>query len=88
MQPIRNQIVCKPFPSNEVSEFGIIVPESARKPSNKVTITEVGNGTVERPMKLKEGDVGYRVKDWGQDILIDGQLHYIMDMDAIIAKGD
>ena len=39
-------------------------------------------------MKLKEGDVGYRVKDWGQDILIDGQLHYIMDMDAIIAKGD
>ena len=85
MIPIRTQVLVKPFPSDEVSEFGIIVPESARKPSNKVKIVKVGNGVKDKPMKLKPGQTGYRVKDWGCDVLIDDELHFIMDMDAIIA---
>ena len=85
MTPIRTQVLVKPFPSDEVSEFGIIVPESARKPSNKVTVVKVGNGTKDKPMKLKAGQTGYRVQDWGCDVLIDGELYFIMDQDAIIA---
>ena len=85
MIPVRSQILVKPFPSDEISEFGIIVPENARKPSNKVKIVRVGNGTKDKPMKLKEGQVGYRVQDWGCPFLIWGELHFIMDADAIIA---
>ena len=85
MIPIRTQVLVKPFPSDEISEFGIIVPESARKPSNKVKVMKVGNGTKDKPMKLKEGQTGYRVQDWGCDVLIDGELYFIMDQDAIIA---
>jgi len=36
-------------------------------------------------MRLKEGTVAYRVKDWGNEVEIDGQLHFIMDEQAIIA---
>lgn len=85
MQPIRNQILVKPFPSDSITEGGLIVPDSVKKPSNKVTVIKVGNGTKEKPMRLKAGDVGHRVKDWGLEILIEGELHYIMDSDAIIA---
>ena len=85
MQPIRSQILVESFPSDEVSEGGIYVPDSARKPSNKVRIVKVGNGTKDKPMKLKEGDIGYRVESWGLDVVIDGRLHFIMDMDAILA---
>lgn len=85
MIPIRSQVLVKPFPSDEISEGGIFVPESARKVSNKVRIVKVGNGTKDKPMRLKEGDVGYRVQDWGCDVLIDGELHFLLDQDAILA---
>jgi len=86
MIPIRTQVLVKPYPADEVSEGGIFVPENARKTSNKVKIVRVGNGTKDKPMKLKEGDTGYRVKEWGLEVLINGELHVIMDQDAIIAK--
>ena len=85
MQPIRNYVLVKPFPPDEISEGGIFVPESARKESNKVHIVAVGNGTAKKPMNLKAGQVGYRVKDWGILIELEGEKHYLMDNSAIIA---
>lgn len=86
LKPIRNQVLVKPYPSDEISEGGILVPESARRPSNKVHIVKVGNGTKDKPMKLKAGDTGYRVFEWGCPVFVNGELHFIMDMEAIIAK--
>jgi hypothetical protein len=37
-------------------------------------------------MHLKEKDIVYRVKDWGTPVDIQGERHYIMDQNAIIAK--
>lgn len=85
MKPIRTQILAKPYPSDEISEGGIFVPESARTPSNKLKIVAVGNGTKDKPMKLRAGQTGYRVKDWGCEVLVNGELHFIMDQDAILA---
>lgn len=84
MTPIRNQILFKPFPPDEVTEGGIFVPESARRINNKGAIVKVGNGTKDRPMTLKPGDIGIRVYEWGQEVVIDGELHFIMDSGAIL----
>lgn len=86
MQPIRTQILFQPMPSDEVSEGGIFVPETARAISNKGVIKAVGRGTAKKPMMFTPGDTVYRVKDWGCEIIIDGELHFLMDMDAILAK--
>lgn len=85
MKPIRNQVLVCPFPADEFSEGGIFVPETARKTSNKVRVVAVGNGTPKRPMRLKPGQTAYRVQDWGCDVMIDGELHFLMDMDAVLA---
>lgn len=85
IQPIRTQILFRPLPADEMTLGGLFVPESARQVNNKGTIVSVGNGTKDRPMKLKPGMTGIRVRDWGCDVIVDGQLHFIMDMDAIIA---
>jgi chaperonin GroES len=85
MQPIRNYILVKPFPPDEVSEGGIFVPESARKESNKVNVIAVGRGTKERPMRLKAGQVAYRIKEWGTPIDLEGERHYILEDAAILA---
>lgn len=88
MKPIRNKILVKPFPADEQSEGGIFVPESARTISNKVLVVDTGNGTAKEPMRLKKGDTGFKVKDWKGEIevLVGGELHYIMEQSAIIAK--
>ena len=85
MKPIRTQVLVKPFPSEEKSEGGIFVPDTAKKPSNKVKVVAVGNGFKNKPMLLKEVQTGFRVQDWGQEVLIDGELHFLMEQSAIIA---
>ncbi len=85
IKPIRNNILVKPFRGDEVTKGGIVVPDSFVKESDKVTIVAVGNGTKNRPMKLKAGTIGYRVSMWGEPIQIDGELFYLMKDNAIIA---
>lgn len=85
IQPIRDNVLVKPFESSSVSEGGIVVPDSAKTISNKVTIISVGNGTIGKPMKLKPGMIGHRVKDWGLEVMVDGELHLLMNQEAIIA---
>lgn len=85
MKPIGTQILFKPFPPDEVTDGGLIVPDGVKKVNNKGIIVSVGNGTVARPMKLKPGVKAYRVQEWGQDILIDDELYFIMDMDSVLA---
>ncbi len=87
MKLIKTKILVKPFPPDEESEGGILVPESARGISNKVLVVETGEGTVKEPMRLKKGDTAFKVKDWKGEIevTIGGELHYIMEQSAIIA---
>jgi len=85
MIPVRNNVLCKPYPADEISEGGILVPESARKENNKMYIIAVGTGTPNKPMKLKPGQTAFRVKDWGTPVDVNGERHYIMDQAAIIA---
>lgn len=85
MQPIRNNVLVKLFPPDEISEGGILVPLSARHENNKALVIAVGNGTANKKMTLKPGQIVYRVKDWGTPVDIEGERHYIMDQAAIIA---
>lgn len=85
MQTVGSQILFKPFPSDEISESGLIVPENARAISDKGIIVQVGKGSPKRPMKLKEGQTAYRVHKWGEAVFVNNELHFIMDEKAIIA---
>lgn len=85
MTPVREYVLVKPFPSDTISDGGIFVPDSCKKISNKVMVIAVGCGTKSKPMKLKPDTIGYRVKDWGDGIIIDGELHFLMTQSSIIA---
>ena len=83
--PIKGQILVKPLMADYESVGGIIVPDSFKEESNKVEIVAVGMGTKQRPMYLKKGDIGFRVKSWGTPIEDEGVLYYLMEQDSIIA---
>lgn len=81
IKPIRKQILFKPFPSKEVTDGGLFIPDSCKQVSNKGEVTAVGNLVT----KVKQGQIGYRVKLWGQEIMEGETLYYIMDEDAILS---
>lgn len=85
IQPIRNQILFKPFLGDSVSEGGILVPDSVRGESDKGIIVAVGNGTKNKPMELKVGMIGFRVHQWGEPIDDNTERFYLMEDSAIIA---
>jgi len=81
MQPIRENILFKPLELEGVSAGGIIVPDSFKQTSNKGKIVAVGS----KVKNYKVGDVGYRVKSWGTEVLINGEKYFLMQESAIIA---
>lgn len=85
MNVLRDSILVKPFASDEVSKGGLIVPECYREVSNKVKVISVGTGTKKHPMRYKGGEVGYRIKDSGQEIIIEGEKHYIINQSWLLA---
>lgn len=85
MTPIKNQIVFKPLPSEEKSDSGFYIPENARAVNNKGVIVKVGEGTTKNPMRLKEGVIAYRTKDWGEPFFENNELFFLMDENAILA---
>lgn len=78
IQPIKNNVLIRPLPSENVSEGGIFVPESFEVRNQKAEVVAVGNGSKARPMAYKSGDLIYNIKDCGDEILIDGIRHFII----------
>lgn len=86
MKAHNNFLLAKPFPSDEISLGGIVVPESCRAVSNKMLVVSVGNGTKQLPMEFREGQIVYRIKDKGEEIYIKGEKHFLIHQSYILAK--
>lgn len=82
MIPTKKNILFKPLPPKEVLESGLYVPESCREIRDKGEVVEIG-ATVKH---LKKGDIVHRTHKWGQEVIIDNELYFLMDESAIIAK--
>lgn len=85
MNLIKNQVLFKPLPSDEFTVSGLFIPLTCREVNNKGVLMKVGKGTNQREMKLKEGMIAYRVLNWGEEIIIEGEQYFLMDANAIIA---
>lgn len=86
IRPILNNVLVKPYPSDDKSEGGIIVSEAHRAISQKMKVIAVGSGTKKHPMNFKVGDTAFRVKDCGDEVLVNGERHFIVKSNWLIAK--
>lgn len=85
MKPVRNNVLLKPLPLPKQTKAGIFIPDSIQETGNKMVVVAVGAGTKNRPMEHYPGEVVFRVKDWGTEVEVDGEKHFIMDSDGILA---
>ena len=88
-QAILNNVIVRPCKSDEVSEFGIIVPESVQERNNKCVIVSHGKGSKLFPLNFPDGlGVGstcIHVKGAGVETEIDGEKLYIIKSQDILA---
>lgn len=84
--PIRNRVLAKPFPPDEKSAGGIIVSDAHKAVSNKMRIIAVGNGTAKEPMRFRKDDVVFRVKDHGDEVIIEGEKYFLIEQSHLIAQ--
>lgn len=85
MKPIKNFVLIKPCPSDEVTEGGLFIPESARERSSKADVIAVGNGTAAMEMEAKPGDRIFHIKGAGTEFIIDGESHFLISQMDILS---
>jgi chaperonin GroES len=85
MKPIKNFVLIKPCPADEVSEGGLFLPESARERSSKADVVAVGRGTAAIKMEAKPGDRIFHIKGAGTEFIIDGESHFLINQMDILS---
>lgn len=86
MQPIRDNILVKPFPPDEVTAGGILISEAHRPVNNKMKVIAVGKGTKKEPMLFNPGDTVFRVQGGGDEIEIEGEQYFIVKQAWLLCK--
>ena len=84
--PVHEKILVRPFPVEEKTESGIIIPANAQERPSKATVLAVGEGIKDRPMEFKPDDVVYHVKNCGVPIEVDGEVLYLLRDIECLAK--
>ncbi len=91
LKPLDDRIVVKRLDSEEKSEGGIFLPDTAKEKPQKGKVVSVGEGKIldsgERSkMVLKKGDTILFGKYSGTDVNVDGEELIIMRESEVLAK--
>jgi chaperonin GroES len=86
VRPLGDRILVKQAPKEEVTSFGIVLPETVNQEQKaEGVIIALGTGEKLAKLALSEGDIVLFSKYGGDEIDIDGQAHKILSHDAILA---
>jgi chaperonin GroES len=78
MRPIRDFVLVKPCEPDNVTEGGLFIPSTAMGRNNRAVVVAVGNGTAKVQMEAKKGDMIIHIKNAGEEIIIDGEQHFLI----------
>ena len=84
LKPINDRVLVKPFPAEEKTTGGIIIPDTAKEKPQKGEVIAVGTGKEDNVMTVKVGDTVLYGKYGGQELSYDGVDYLIMREDDIL----
>lgn len=89
IKPLRDKIIVKPAPVEDVSKGGIIIPETAKDAPTRGEVVAVGSGMLSAdgtvvPLEISVGNqVVYR-KNTATEIEVDGEKYILLrEMDVL-----
>ena len=84
MKPINDRVIVKPFPAEQKTAGGLIIPDTAKEKPQKGEIVAVGPGKEDNKMTVKVGDTVLYGKYGGQELSYEGVDYLIMREDDIL----
>ena len=91
IRPLDDRIVVEPLEAEEVTEGGIVLPDSAKEKPQKGKVIAVGegklldDGTRAKP-SVKKGDMVLYAKYGGTEVKVEGKDLLIMRESDVLAK--
>lgn len=84
VEPFHDYVLVKPFPPDEKTEGGIIIPDSAKERMNKATVVALGELLENK--KVKVGMSVFHIKGAGTLIEHNKEDYYIMKYGDLLCK--
>jgi chaperonin GroES len=78
------KVLIKPFPAEEKTKSGIIIPDSAKEKPQKGEVVKVGEAKKDEPVVVKVGDVVLYGKYSGTELTIGGTDYLLMNQSDIL----
>ncbi len=90
VKPLGDRILVEPAEEKEVTQGGIIIPDSAKEKPTEGVVVALGTGKTDDsgkkvPFEVKKGDRVLVSKYGGTEIKLDGKEYKIFNADDIIA---
>ena len=85
LKPLADRVIIQPTAAEEVTASGIYIPDSAKEKPLRGTVLDVGNGTKDEEIVLKEGDNVLYGKYAGTELDLDGDKVLIMRQREVLA---
>lgn len=86
IKPLGDRILVKPKLEEEVTEHGIVLPDTVEKEKKtEGEVISVGNGEKVAKLGIKPGDMVIFEKWGGEEVEIEGEDHKILDHDKVLA---
>lgn len=84
MKPINDRVVVKPAAAEEMTQGGIIIPDTAKEKPQRGEVIAVGPGKDGIAMTVQTGDIVLYGKYAGQELNYEGTDYLIMREDDIL----
>ena len=78
IKPLADRVLVEPMQAETKTASGIIIPDNAKEKPQKGTVVAVGDGTADKPVQVKVGDVVLYGKYSGTELNIEGTDYLVM----------
>ncbi|MDE5583365.1 MAG: co-chaperone GroES [Ruminococcus sp.] len=85
IKPLQDRVVLKMTEAEETTQSGIILSGSAKEKPEVAEVIEVGPGTADVVMEVKQGNKVLISKYSGTNVKLDGEEYIIVKMEDILA---
>ncbi|MBO5103824.1 MAG: co-chaperone GroES [Ruminococcus sp.] len=85
IKPLQDRVVLKMTEAEETTQSGIILSGSAKEKPEVAEVIEVGPGTSDVVMEVKQGNKVLISKYSGTNVKLDGEEYIIVKMEDILA---
>lgn len=84
--PLGGRILVKPEVAEETTKGGLIIPDTVDEKKPAMGVVEMlGTGGEDITFDMKKGDTVYFKKYSPEEVEIDGDTYYIIDVDDVLA---